>query len=297
MPREDIVGKHFREFLGSLSLDIEEVQKRFQIILSGDPGNWHNEWEMTDNKGNHLVLDIQTTSMKSNKNIVGFSFFVMDISERRKAEDKIKAALKEKELLLKEIHHRVKNNLQVISSLLNLQSRYIKDKEMLGVFKESQNRIKSLSFVHEKLYQSKDLARIDLKDYIKDLVNSLFQSYGTNTGKIALGIDVENIPLGIDYAIPCGLIVNELVSNSLKHAFPKDRKGKIYISFHSDDDKFTLIISDNGIGLPKDLDFRNTETLGLQLVCTLTDQLEGSIKLNKDGGTEFKITFTKVKRG
>ncbi|MEE8358125.1 MAG: PAS domain S-box protein, partial [Candidatus Hydrothermarchaeales archaeon] len=154
------------------------------------------------------------------------------ITERKKAEEEIKADLKEKEVLLQEIHHRVKNNLQVVSSLLELQSGYIKDKRDLRLLKESQNRIKSMALVHEKLYQSKDLANIDFSDYIEDLTNNLFMVYEANASKIALKIDVKDVSLGINAAIPCGLIINELISNSLKHAFPEGRGGEIEIVLH-----------------------------------------------------------------
>jgi len=212
---------------------------------------------------------------------------------RKCAEEQLKASLQEKEVLLKEIHHRVKNNLQIISSLLNLQSEYIQDKQYLELFKISQNRIKSMALIHEKLYQSKDLARIEFAEYIQDLVNSLFGSYKVNSDTITLKIDVEQVFLGLDAAIPCGLILNELVLNSLKHAFPTGNSGEINIQFYlNNENKFNLIISDNGIGFPQDFDFINAESLGLQLVNALTNQLEGTIELNGRVGVEFKITFT-----
>ena len=218
-----------------------------------------------------------------------------DITERKRAEDQIKASLEEKEVLLREIHHRVKNNLQIISSLLNLQSRYIKDKQVLHVFKESQNRIKSMALIHKKLYQSKDLARIDFAEYVRSLIADLFRSYKADYDLITLKTNIDDVFLGIDTAIPCGLIINELVSNSLKYAF-KGGQGEIRIDLHSEKEgKFTLIVSDSGVGFPKDLDFRNTESLGLQLACTLVDQLQGTIGLDRTGGTKFKIAFTEPK--
>ncbi len=212
---------------------------------------------------------------------------------RRRAEEQLKASLQEKEVLLKEIHHRVKNNLQIISSLLNLQSEYIQEKQYLELFKISQNRIKSMALIHEKLYQSKDLARIEFSEYIRDLVASLFCSYEIKSNAIALKIDADEVFLGIDVAIPCGLILNELVLNSLKHAFSNCDSGEIHIQLYSNkENDFIFIISDNGIGFPQKIDFRNTESLGLQLVNTLTNQLGGTIELNGKDGTEFKITFT-----
>lgn len=213
----------------------------------------------------------------------------------------LKASLTEKEVLLKEIHHRVKNNLQVISSLLNLQSGYITDGAALQMFKESQNRVRSMALIHEKLYQSEDLAKIDFAEYIRDLTNYLIRMYATETRMVNLEMDVKDISLDIDTAIPCGLIINELISNSLKYAFPAENEtfdesdepeNKILIELYSTDgSNLILIVSDNGVGFPEDVDFQKTESLGLQLVNTLTEQLEGSIELEENGGTTFKIMF------
>jgi PAS domain S-box-containing protein len=220
----------------------------------------------------------------------------VDITERKQAEEEIKKSLREKEVLLREIHHRVKNNMQVISSLLKLQSKYIKDEDDAEMFKESQNRIKSMALVHEKLYQSEGLANIDFKEYIKHLTDMLVRSYGMNTGEITLSIDVEDAAIEIDSAIPCGLIVNELVSNSLKHAFPEVKNGAIKISLHSiDDNEMELTISDNGVGMPEKLDYTNVDSLGLKLVNILTKQIDGSLTMDRGEGTVFRIRFSKQK--
>jgi PAS domain S-box-containing protein len=205
---------------------------------------------------------------------------------------KIESSLKEKEVLLKEIHHRVKNNLQIISSLLNLQSGYIKDKESIELFKESQNRVRSMALIHEKLYQSKDMSQIDFSGYVSELVSNLFSSYSLNSAFITLHQDIHNIMLEIDLAINLGLIINELVSNAFKHAFRKGCKGNLYISLKKDKQKFELIIQDDGIGFSPNIDFRKTESLGLQLIITLVDQIGGEIFLNSDKGTKFVINFT-----
>jgi two-component sensor histidine kinase/CheY-like chemotaxis protein len=213
--------------------------------------------------------------------------------ERKASEYLIRGALKEKEVLLKEVHHRVKNNLQVISSLLKLQSQQIKDEETLEMFNDSRNRVRSMALIHEKLYRSKDLASIDLNGYIQDLIGGLFQSYGVRSKNIILKKDVERIALGVETAIPCGLIINELISNALKHAFPGDRKGEINITLQRlDDDKIKLTVSDNGIGIPEKIDMGNIESLGLRLVRILSeDQLKGKLNLDRTNGTLFQIEF------
>lgn len=225
---------------------------------------------------------------------------IEDITEYKQAEDKIKASLLEKETLLKEIHHRVKNNLQIISSLLRLQSRQIRDTQALELFKESQNRVQAMALIHEKLYQSSNLDQIYFQDYIQPLVQGLFRSYDAHIHNITFNINVQQISLPIALAIPCGLIINELVSNSLKYAFLETAGGQICINLLPVEEKLfeplskgqcILSISDNGVGLPEDLDFRKTNSLGLQLVCRLTKQLEGIIELDRSQGTEFKIKF------
>jgi two-component sensor histidine kinase/methyl-accepting chemotaxis protein len=208
-------------------------------------------------------------------------------------------SLSEKEVLLKEIHHRVKNNLQVISSLLYLNSKKFKDKETQDIFKESQNRVKSIALVHERLYQSKDLGKIDFKEYVRRLTDDLFRSYAVNQSVIKLLINIEQIFISIDTAVPCGLIINEIISNSLKYAFPNAEELKkdciIKIEFvNNEANDSILIISDNGIGLPEGIDIKKTKSLGLQLVDTLIDQLEGTLEIDLSTGTEFKFKFKDI---
>lgn len=219
-----------------------------------------------------------------------------DITERKRTEEQIRASLREKEVLLKEIHHRVKNNMQVIISLLNLQSKHVKDKHDLEILKDSQNRIKSMALIHDKLYQSKDLASIDFAEYIENLASHVFNTYSVSSSAIKLVADIKDVPLDINTAIPCGLIINELISNSLKYAFPDGQEGEIRIKLYaSKDDTFTLIVSDKGIGLPEDLDFRNIKSLGLQVVVALVEQLKATIERDRSEGTAFKIVFKKPK--
>jgi PAS domain S-box-containing protein len=247
------------------------------------------ELELLNTAGNQIGASVQNAKL--------YDAVQQELFDRKKAEEQLEASLKEKEVLLREIHHRVKNNMQIISSLLKLQSGYSKDETFSEIFKESQNRIITMSLVHEKLYQSSDFTKIDFNEYIKDIVHGLYQSYGVDTGKVSLNVIVEDVSLGVDSAIPCGLIINELVTNSLKHAFSDGRKGEIKIIVHkADENEIELTICDNGIGIPESIDFRKTESLGLHLVTILVEnQLHGKIYLDRSKGTEFKIRFKGVK--
>ncbi|MCB0742637.1 MAG: HAMP domain-containing protein [Ignavibacteriales bacterium] len=218
----------------------------------------------------------------------------LENKERIKGEKLLQSSLHEKEVLLKEIHHRVKNNLQIISSLLYLQSKKFENEDVKNIFKDSQTRVKSMSLVHEKLYQSKTLSHIDFKEYIQNLTNYIFSSY-TNNKKIRMAIEAEEIKLNIDTAVPCGLIINELVSNAMKYAFPENfkiEKPVIKVAIKRLDElKYSLIISDNGIGIPEDYDQRQSKSLGLQLVNSLVAQIEGDLKVISEKGIEYRIVF------
>jgi PAS domain S-box-containing protein len=240
-----------------------------------------------------FVLPVEVTVNYLEYQGAGFSFsFTKDISERKLAEEKIRTSLQEKELLLKEIHHRVKNNLQVVSNLLDLQSDYITDNKTRRFFKESQDRISAMAMIHEKLYQSRDFMCIDFDDYLDKLAHYLLRCYEKKAGLVSLVVEADKVAIGIDEAIPCGLIVNELLSNALEHAFPAGRKGVIKVRCLSlEDGQISLTVADDGVGLPLGLDFRNTESLGLQLVTLLVKQLQGIIEIENTGGASFKITF------
>jgi two-component system response regulator len=218
-----------------------------------------------------------------------------DITEQKLADEKIKSSLKEKEMLLQEIHHRVKNNLQVISSLLRLQSRYINDQKSIDIFKETQNRVRSIAILHEKLYQSEDLAKIRFDEYVKILTEDLLYFYELDKSNIKLNIDVEEVSLNIETAIPCGLIIDEMVANSLKYAFPDNRIGEIKIELHLDDNnKYNMIVSDNGVGISADIDPEKTDTFGMQLIKYLTKQLKATIELDKNNGTTYNLIFNEL---
>lgn len=223
---------------------------------------------------------------------------VSDISERKRAEEQIKASLREKEVLLKEIHHRVKNNLQIVVSLLNLQSKYIEDKQTLEIFKETRERVRTMALLHEKVYECKDLSRINFREYVSSVVGGLISTYSLKPGQVQLKIEIEEIVLDIKTSIPLGLLINELVSNSLKYAFPGSRKGYLQVHLESckgkseeEKNNYALIVSDNGVGFPEDQDFRNTKTLGMRIVGALVAQLHGDIELDRKDGTSFTIKF------
>ena len=248
-----------------------------------------------------LVVQTYTEGVRygeEEKNILKFvSDQVAMTIHRKRAEARIKAQLQEKDVLLKEVHHRVKNNMQVISSLLNLQSRRLKDPAVFEMFKESQRRIRSMALIHERLYQSSDLSRIEFSEYLRNLATHLFHSYQVDTSRVQLKIEAEEVHLNINTAIPCGLIVNELVSNALKHGFPEGRKGQLQIELRRiPGDGYVLGVTDDGVGFPEGLDFRKTETLGMQIISTLVEQIDGRLELNRDKGTAFRLEFNELPR-
>ncbi|HBL14769.1 MAG TPA: hypothetical protein DD379_25945, partial [Cyanobacteria bacterium UBA11162] len=223
--------------------------------------------------------------------IVGIA---VDITARKQAEEAILEA-KNKEILLQEIHHRVKNNLQIVSGLLYLQSRYVEDERMLSMFQESRDRVQSMALIHEKLYGSKMIDSLDFQDYIHSLTNHLCSSYDCTTKGVSLQLNIEPISLDIDLASPCGLIVNELVTNALKHAFPPGHFGEITVEFHSaKDNNFILDVRDNGVGMAEEIDISTQKSLGLRLVRSLAiKQLKGTVEVDKTVGTRFQIKFPK----
>lgn len=252
----------------------------------------NNELTLIKKDGTRFTGEINASTIKDLKGKnVNVMYTMRDITHHKQAEAQIQASLDEKEVLLREIHHRVKNNLQIISSLLSLQSSYLQDEASKEVLKESQDRVKSMAMIHQKLYQSGNFEQIEMGEYIKYLVNGLFSSYGINSGKIKLKTDLQKIYFDIDTAIPLGLIINEIVTNSIKHAFP-NKNGEIFIKIAQEDENYLIIVADNGIGLPKDLDIRKTGTLGLQLISNLVRQIDGELELKKTKGTEFRIKFT-----
>jgi PAS domain S-box-containing protein len=265
---------------------LETSEAAYEVVAKVGPGGAATGWI---DLYSFPLIDSKTGQLK------GVIEYVRDITERKMAEDRLQASLQEKEVLLREIHHRVKNNMQVISSLLNLQSRHVQDSAVLEMFKESQRRIRSMALIHERLYQSSDLSRIEFSQYLRNLATHLFHSYQIDSSRIQLRIEAEEVHLNINTAIPCGLIVNELISNALKHAFPEGRSGSLGLDLHKvAGDGFVLRVKDDGVGFPETLDFRKTETLGMQIVSTLVDQIEGRLELERRSGTGFTLEFNEL---
>ena len=277
--REDVPEQLEASFDGERHVVSADHQRILNVMLSTYENSVRQNREMVKAKG-----DIQVFNDALDEKVTVRT-------------QELQAALEGKEVLLREIHHRVKNNLQVISSLLNMQARRIRDPEALAPFQDSHNRVKSMALVHEKLYRSGNLAGIRFDEYIRDLTTHLFRSYGLSPRAVRMVYAVADVPLDIDIAVPCGLIVNELVSNALKYAFPEGREGEIRIGLRATSCGCALTVSDTGIGFPEDLDFENTSSLGLQLVCSLTRQIGGCISLDRTAGTAFTMDLPAPGRG
>jgi PAS domain S-box-containing protein len=290
----DMYGFTRPEFIGmsmeTISKDVRTGKSKIKEVMQrGSFLNFETIHYRKD--GTEMILEVNASviNYRGKPAILSIS---RDITERKHAEQQIKRSLEEKEILLKEIHHRVKNNMQIISSLLDLQSDALGNSMVFQAFQDSKNRIRSMALVHENLYQSGDLARINTEEYIRSVVDYFLSTYGKVEDRIVPNIQVENISLDMDTAVPIGLILTELLSNALKHAFLPGRKGKLTIRFRSQGKKaLALIVQDNGVGLPRDIDINRPGSLGLQLVSLLTRQLEGTIEVERRSGTSFKVTI------
>jgi PAS domain S-box-containing protein len=248
--------------------------------------------ERNKKNGQKIIRQILLYPIEDNNhNILEISGIGFDITENKINEEKVSQSLKEKDVLLREVHHRVKNNMQVISSILNLQSSYVKDVYALNLLKECQNRIKSMAFIHESLYQTKNFESVNFSEYVSILTKNLVHTYSINSKKIKLILKLDKLFLNLDASIPCGLIINEIISNSLKYAFPNNRDGIIFVTLRVNKKRVKIEVGDNGIGMPENLDIKNTQTLGLQLVDTLVEQINGTLILNRNKGTFFSIEF------
>lgn len=286
---ENIIGKN----VSILKYQNPEGTARILKFIMNDYKVIEDEVSEYDTEGREKNFVVNISGVIENGYLTSVWGVQHDISEKKKAEEALKRSLKEKEILLKEIHHRVKNNLQIVTSLLKLQSGYVKDEKIKQLFKESQNRVQSMSLIHQKLYQTRDLANIDFKEYLMTLSTHLQHSFGILEDRVKINTEVHNMVMSIDNAIPAGLIVNELVSNALKHAFPGDKKGTININaaFDEYNNSYWIVVRDNGIGISREIDFESSASFGLKLVATLVKQLDGEMELVNAGGSEFRITF------
>ena len=265
------------------------------IRIAFEKGVNRFEWTYKHKNGEILSTEVLLSAFEYGGEVV-LQSTVQDITNRKIAEEHIKKSLHEKEVLLKEVHHRVKNNLQIISSILNLQSSTITDQNTLDLLKNSQNRIRSMSLIHELLYQTKDFSTINFSEYIVSISTNLFQSYNQNKNT-KLTLELDPLFLDLDIAISCGLIINELVTNSLKYAFDINQtNGEVKIQLSQKGDEVLLKIEDNGKGFPNDIDFRETESLGMQLVVSLIDQIDGEIILENTSGAKYELRFKNVSK-
>lgn len=254
-----------------------------------EDGSEHTEEVQEDNLGGYFLVTASPIR-DADGNVLGSVHIARDITQRREMEKKLEKALEDKEILMKEVHHRVKNNLMMISSLLNIQSHYIKDQEVKDIFAESQNRANSMALLHQELYKSGDMKEIELSEYLRSLSTEIMHSYNSKDKSVDLSLDLERGTIDVDRAIPIGLIATETIINSFKHAFPEGN-GKILVKFYKDDDSFVLIISDNGVGFPENLDFRSQGNMGMMLINGLINQIDGSIDMIRENGTKFIIKF------
>jgi PAS domain S-box-containing protein len=284
--REAYVGHHIGEFYA----DAEVGHDILQRLSNGQTlSNYEACLRCRDGSIKYVLID--ANALWEDGRFVHTRCFTRDITERKRVEAQLQASLHEKEVLLKEIHHRVKNNLQIISSLLDLQAERVPDPQVRAVFAESQHHIQAMALIHESFYRSRNLAHLDAADYLRRLSQRLFEAYQHPDGRITLTLELDTVALEPNRAIPCGLLLNELLSNCLKHAFPNRQTGEIHIALRACQEQVTLSVRDTGVGLPEDLDIRHTDSLGLQLVYLLTEQLGGTITLERTGGTTFTLTL------
>ena len=292
----EILGRHFSIFYPAA--DVAAGHPEAELAVATAHGRYNEEGERVRKDGSRFWAWVTIARLRDPAGRhLGFVKVTRDVSERRATEERVRASLREKEVLLKEIHHRVKNNLQIVSALLDLQSGHTADPRALEMFQESRGRVKSMALIHERLYRSTDLARVNFAEYVRHLADDLYRTYRVSDDEIALEVEVDVPPLPIDIAIPCGLLLNELMSNCLKHAFRDATAGLIRVSLTADPDGTNvLVVADDGAGFPADTDFRNTTSFGLQLVTTLVEQLDGTVTLTGGPGATFTVRFASEKK-
>ena len=286
------IGKEFKGLVHPD--DLAAAEENFKRTFDGKIST-PNEVRFHCRNGGYFTGEVLITPLFTGNKINEILGLVRDVTERKKSEEMIKSSLKDKETLLKEIHHRVKNNLQIISSLLQLQTNKISDPLFADILKDLRTRVIAMTIIHKQLYQSEFLSRIDIKNYTEQLTQQLFYIYGINKDSISINITSDKIEMDMETALPCGLIINEIISNSIKHAFKGIDNPLISLDFKkNEDDKYVLKIKDNGIGFNQNSDFKKAESMGLQLIYTLLNQLDGLIIFNSDNGTEYTLTFSSL---
>ncbi|MHB8055804.1 MAG: sensor histidine kinase, partial [Candidatus Aminicenantales bacterium] len=288
----DMIGKTLADVFPSTPRTFE---KRYEKAMAGEVLSGENTaYVLEDGTAGWAQWEIRPW-YQADGSIGGIIIYVENISERKKADEAVRASLREKEVLLKEIHHRVKNNMQVISSLLNLQAAQFGEGRFREAMRETQQRIRSMALLHEKLYKSRDLSRIDFVEYAQSLATHLLQSFAIDPARIALSFGMEPAFFDIATANPLGLILNEFLSNAMKHAFPGNRKGEIFVGLRRTGGEYLLVVKDNGVGLPPVFDLKGRDSFGIQIIDSLVQQLNGTLNLGKEGeGASFELLFREL---
>ncbi|HMK54929.1 MAG TPA: PAS domain S-box protein [Methanobacteriaceae archaeon] len=289
--KEELIGKNFVKLLPKVEIECRKAFLAFKNLISNKERQ-DLEWTIINKQGREVHFIAHPSLIKKEDKIQGLIIILEDITKRKNTEINLKRSLDERGLLIREIHHRVKNNMQVISSILSLQRMHVKDEETAVMLRECQGRVRSMAMIHEKLYQSPDMGHINFKIYITNLLGHIQESCAPKDNSIQIDVDVDNVEMSIETAMPCGLIVNELVSNSLKYAFPH-KKGSILVKLKKEEN-YILTVADDGIGIPENINPENTNQLGLKVVKTLTGQLGSTMQLDRTSGTSFTFEFQEL---
>jgi len=290
--KEEIMGHNFMSIVAMMEMDYGEARIVFNHLISGNQLK-QVEWAVKNKNGKEVIFRVRPSIIKNENSINGILLIMEDITELKKVENSLKHSLEEKEILLREIHHRVKNNLQIISSLLSLQRIQVEDKQTADILWECQGRVRTMAMIHENLYQSQDIGFINFSNYVEKLLYDIFNSYRVDKGSINLNTLIQSVEMGIETAMPCGLVINELATNSIKHAFPEGN-GTIKVELKSDGKSYVLTFADDGIGLPQNMNPQKSKKLGLMVVKTLVNQLNGAMEIDRTNGTKFTIKFQEL---
>jgi len=291
MEPENLIGKSCYEVVHGTSCPITTCPHA--MLLHDDQ---EHSSEVHEEKLGGFFLITTTPLYDDEGKVMGSVHVARDITERKIMEEQLEKALEDKDILMKEIHHRVKNNLMIMASLLNMQSRYIEDEVARDIFKDSQSRAKTMALIHEKLYQSKELKKLDVQDYMESLARDIYQVYIKDPHRIQLKIEVESHMMDINTVMPLGLILNELLTNTFKYAFPKDSEGIVEVKFSKKENStFLLEVIDDGVGLPSDFNKKRTDSLGMRLIHSLTEQIKGVIEIRSNQGTQISVKFQELK--